>query len=212
MPKNAISDYFSCLILQSAPKSMGKALQMNDKDIIALFWARDERAISETAGKYGKFCHGIAMNILSVREDAEECVNDTYHKAWTVIPPQKPEYFRAWLGKVVRNIALNLWNRNHTQKRNSGLETLLSELEDCVPTRENVESVIDDIELGKVISRWLGTLSEEDRNVFIMRYWNGIPLKAIAARFGTDPDKLAQKMFRLRKSLKAALEEEEIYL
>ena len=191
---------------------MGKEQKMNDNDIIALFWARDERAISETAGKYGKFCHGIALNILSVKEDAEECVNDTYHKAWTGIPPQRPEYFRAWLGKVVRNIALNLWNRNHTQKRSNGMETMMSELEDCVPARENVESEIDDIELGKAISRWLGTLSEEDRTCFILRYWNGIPLKSVAARYGIDPDKLAQKMHRLRKSLKTALEEEEIYL
>lgn len=185
---------------------------MNDKDIIALYWARDERAISETAAKYGKFCRAVALNILTVNEDAEECVNDTYHKAWSVIPPQRPEYFRAWLGRVVRNIALNLWNKNHTQKRYSGMETMLSELEDCVPARESVESEIDDIELGKVISRWLGTLSEDDRTVFIMRYWNGIPLKTIAARYGTDPDKLAQKMFRLRKSLKAALEKEGITL
>ena len=185
---------------------------MNDKEIIALYWARDERAITETDDKYGKFCRGIAMNILSVKEDAEECVNDTYHKAWTVIPPQRPEFFRAWLGRVVRNLALNLWNRNHTQKRYSGMETLMSEMEDCIPARENVEDEIDDIELGKAISRWLATLSEEDRTQFILRYWNGIPLKNIAARYQTDPDKLAQKMFRLRKSLKAALEEEEIYL
>ena len=185
---------------------------MNDIDIIALYWARDERAVAETAAKYGKFCHGIAMNILSVNEDAEECVNDTYHKAWTVIPPQRPEYFRAWLGRVVRNIALNLWNRNHTKKRNNGMETLMSELEECVPARESVESEIDDIELGRTISRWLGTLSEEDRSCFILRYWNGVSLKDVAARCGMTPDKLAQKMFRLRKSLKEALEKEEISL
>lgn len=185
---------------------------MNDKDIIALFWARDERAISETAGKYGKFCHSVAYNILYVNEDAEECVNDTYNKAWNVIPPQKPDHLRAWLGKIVRNIAINLWNRNHTQKRYTGMETLLSELEDCIPAKENVESEIDDIELGKAISRWLGTLPDEDRVFFILRYWNGIQLKDIAFKYGKDPDKLAQKMFRLRKSLKAALEKEDICL
>ena len=185
---------------------------MNDNDIIALYWARDERAITETDGKYGRFCRSIAMNILSVNEDAEECVNDTYHKAWTVIPPQKPDCFRAWLGKVVRNIALNLWNRSHTKKRNSGMETMLSELEECVPSRETVESEIDDIELGHAISRWLETLDGQDRKFFILRYWNGIPLKSIAERYGVRADKLAQKMLRLRRSLKEALEKEEIFL
>ena len=92
------------------------------------------------------------------------------------------------------------------------METLLSELEDCIPAKENVESEIDDIELGKAISRWLGTLTDEDRVFFILRYWNGIQLKDIAFKYGKDPDKLAQKMLRLRKSLKAALEKEDICL
>jgi len=192
--------------------NQGKENEMNDKDIIELYWARNEQAVSETDKKYGKFCRGIALNILSVNEDAEECVNDTYHKAWTVIPPQRPEHLRAWLGRVVRNIALNLWNKNHTQKRYSGMETMFSELEECIPSGENVEREIEDIELGKAISRWLGTLSEEDRKYFILRYWNGIPLKDIASRYGTGADKLAQKMHRLRQSLKTALEKEEIYL
>ena len=185
---------------------------MNDNDIIELYWARNEQAISETDKKYGKFCRSVALNILTVNEDADECVNDTYHKAWTVIPPQRPERFRAWLGRIVRNIALNLWNRNHAQKRNSGMETMLSELEDCVPARENVEHEIDSMELGQAISRWLGTLNDEDRRFFILRYWNGIPLKKLAERYSIEADKLAQKMLRLRKSLRSALEKEEIYL
>ncbi len=185
---------------------------MNDNDIIELYWARNEQAISETDIKYGRFCRSIAQNILMVREDAEECVNDTYHKAWTVIPPQRPEHFRAWLGRIVRNIALNLWNRNHAMKRNTGMETLLSELDDCVPARDDVENEIDSMELGEAISRWLGTLNDEDRRLFILRYWNGISLKALAEKYGTEADKLAQKMLRLRRSLKAALEKEGIYL
>lgn len=185
---------------------------MNDNEIIELYWARDERAISETDSKYGKFCRSLAMNILAVREDAEECVSDTYHKVWNVIPPQRPERFRTWLGRIVRNIALNLWNRNHAEKRYSGMETMLSELEDCVPARGNVEEEIDSKELGQAISRWLGTLTVEDRRLFILRYWNGIPLKTLAEQHGIGADKLAQKMLRLRRSLKAALEEGEIYL
>ena len=90
---------------------------MEDRVIIELYWQRDERAIAETAAKYGVFCHTIAMNLLGQREDAEECVNDTWHTAWMSIPPQRPSRLRAWLGRVVRNLALGLWNRNHAQKR-----------------------------------------------------------------------------------------------
>lgn len=185
---------------------------MNDNEIIELYWSRDERAISETDIKYGRFCRAIAVNVLTVNEDAEECVNDTYHKAWTVIPPQRPEQFRAWLGRVVRNISLNLWNKNHAQKRYKGMETMLSELEDCVPSPVSVESEIDDMELGRVISMWLRTLTDEERMYFIIRYWNGVPLKDIAEKHGIGAEKLAQKMLRLRKSLRSALEKEGISL
>jgi len=185
---------------------------MNDNEIIALYWSRDERAISETDIKYGRFCKTIAVNILTVHEDAEECVNDTYHKAWTVIPPQRPEQFRAWLGRVVRNISLNLWNRNHAQKRNQGMETLMSELEECVPSSVSVDNEIDDIELGHLISKWLRSIPDEERMFFIIRYWNGVPLKEVAEKYGIGADKLAQKMLRLRKSLRSALEKEGISL
>ena len=185
---------------------------MNDNDIIALYWARDERAISETDNRYGRLCRSIALNILSVNEDAEECVNDAYNKVWNVIPPQRPKQFRAWLGKIVRNIAINMWNRNRASKRYNGIQTMLSELEDCIPAAKNVDDEIDSIELGRVISAWLRTLPDNDRMLFVIRYWNGVPLKDIAKRYGIEPNKLAQKMFRLRAGLKAALEKEDISL
>ncbi len=187
-------------------------MTMNDIDIVSLYWARDERAISETDTKYGRLCRSVALNILSVNEDAEECVNDTYHKVWNVIPPQRPEKFRAWLLRIVRNISLNMWNKNHAAKRYSGMETLLSELDECVPAKESVDDSIDGKELGRVISGWLRTLSADDRTYFVMRYWNGVPLKDIAKRFGITPDRLAQKMHRLRAGLKEALEKEDISL
>ena len=88
---------------------------MEDVEIIELYWQRNEQAIAETAQKYGAFCHSIAKNILSIDEDAEECVNDAFHQAWNAIPPQRPVRFRAWLGKTVRNLALNLWNKNQSR-------------------------------------------------------------------------------------------------
>lgn len=185
---------------------------MEDAKIIELYWQRDETAIAETAQKYGKFCHCLALNLLHVKEDAEECVNDTYHAAWNAIPPQKPEKLRAWLGRVVRNLSLALWNKSHRQKRYGGVTELLDELEDCIPSAETVERTIEAKELSEVLDRWLMGLSREDRALFVRRYWNGTSLKELASLWGISPNKLAQKTFRLRMSLKSALEKEGITL
>ena len=107
---------------------------MNDQEIIALYWAKEERAISATAEKYGSYCHTIAYNILYDRFEAEECVNDTYLGAWNSIPPQRPNRLAAFLGKITRNLALNRYKRNHAAKRGGGqVEIALSELENCIP-------------------------------------------------------------------------------
>lgn len=111
---------------------------MQDSEIIALYWQRDEAAIAETSRKYGAYCFRIAGNILTAKEDAEECVNDAYHRAWNAIPPERPEHLGAWLGRVVRNVALGRWQHAHARKRNRGMTTLLSELEDCIPAPQNV--------------------------------------------------------------------------
>ena len=185
---------------------------MEDVQIIELYWQRNEQAIAETASKYGAFCFGIAKNILSIREDAEECVNDAYHQVWNVIPPQRPDKFRPWLGKVVHNMALNLWNKNHTQKRYAGMTELLSELEDCIPASQTVEQEIEGKELTGHIDRWLRSLDREDRILFVRRYWNGVALRDLAREKGIAPGKLAQRMYRLRIGLKTALEKEGIRL
>lgn len=185
---------------------------MEDIQIIELYWQRNEQAIAETAKKHGAFCHSIAKNILSIDEDAEECVNDTYHQAWNAIPPQRPVKFRAWLGKVVRNIALNLWNKNHTQKRYSDMTALLSELEDCIPSPKTLEQEIEEKELTEIIDCWLRSIDREDQILFVRRYWNGIALKELAKEQSVSPGKLAQRMYRLRLSLKVTLEKEGVHL
>lgn len=181
---------------------------MEDFNIIELYWQRDEQAIAETDLKYGRFCHAIAFNLLNVQEDAEECVSDTWCSAWEQIPPARPAKFKAWLGRIIRNISISLWHRNHAQKRNSGLTELLDELEDCIPAAPSVEQTLETAALGKFISSWLLSLSEDDRIMFVRRYWYGLPLKDLACDMGTDAGKLAQRMYRLRLSLKDALEKE----
>ena len=93
---------------------------MDDKQIIELYWARSESAIAETDRKCGKLCHRIAYNILVNREDSEECVNDTYLKTWSVIPPKRPVKFAAFLGKITRNLALSRYEKFHAEKRGGG--------------------------------------------------------------------------------------------
>lgn len=185
---------------------------MEDIQIVELYWQRNEQAIAETSNKYGAFCHSIAKNILSIEEDAEECVNDTYHRAWNAIPPQRPVKFRAWLGKIVRNVALDLWNKNHTHKRYSGLTAMLSELEDCIPAPKTVEREIEEKELTEIIDRWLRSIDRNDQILFVRRYWNGIALNELAKEQNVSPGKLAQRMYRLRISLKSVLEEEGVHL
>ena len=181
---------------------------MEDAQIIELYVQRDEAAIAETKAKYGAYCQSIARNILSVDADAEECVNDAFLQAWNAIPPQKPDKLGAWLGRVVRNTAFNLWKKNRRQKRYAGMEQLLSELEDCVPSPLTVERELEEQELTEAINAWLASLPKSDRVLFVRRYWYGEAVNALAREGGTSPADLAKRMYRLRQNLKSTLEQE----
>lgn len=181
---------------------------MEDSEIVALFWRRDESAVSETEEKYGALCRSVAGRILGSAEDAEECVNDALHQAWTAIPPQRPDRLGSWLGRVTRNLALNTWKRDRAQKRQGGMTALLDELAECVPGPVTVEKELEDKELAAVIDCWLRGRSKEDRTLFLRRYWYGVELQELAEERGISPNRLAQKMHRLRRSLKQTLEKE----
>lgn len=183
---------------------------MKDSEIIELFWTRDERAIAETDKKYGGLCRSIAQNLLDTPEDAEECVSDAFLAAWEQIPPQRPVNFRAWLGKLVRNISVNRWHSGHARKRYGGPRALLSELDECIPSPDNVEKIVDGLELTELLESWLQSLSKDDRALFIRRYWYGETLSELSKLWGTTPEKLAQRMFRLRRKLRSRLEKEGI--
>ncbi len=180
---------------------------MDDVKIIEMYFARNEKAVDETRTKYGGFINHIAFNILKVSEDAEECENDTYLRLWNAIPPDRPEYFKAYIGKVVRNLAISLYRKNTAAKRSSGMYVLLSELEECLPSKESVEAELDAKYLSSVISEWLRSLSEENRIIFIKRYWYGESVKDIAAQSDFSPAELSSLLFALRKKLKKELTE-----
>ncbi len=185
---------------------------MEDSEIIALFFNRNENAIKETDKKYGAFCRKLAFNILSDSEDSEECVNDTYFKAWNLIPPQKPIRFMAWLGKIVRNTALNIYTKLHAQKRFNSVELMLDELTDCVPSQTTFEKEIEDREISNAISCWLKTLEADDRYLFIRRYWYGESAEELAKLQKISAHAITQRLYRLRLKLKDYFEKEGIAL
>ena len=179
---------------------------MEDEAIIELYFARSEDAIGETARKYGAYCHRIAENILWRREDAEECVNDTYLAAWNAMPPERPACLRAFLGRITRNLSIARYRRERAKKRCAGAELLLSELEECLPAGGDPAAAMDEALLTAAIADWLGTLGADDRALFIRRYWYGDALKDLAAACGVGENRMAQRMRRLRARLRAVLE------
>lgn len=183
---------------------------MEDEVIIGLYLRRDETAITQTERKYGPYCGAIARNLLSLPEDAEECLNDTWLTAWNQIPPTMPRCLRVFLGRIVRNLSISRFRADHAQKRYSGPELLLSELEECLPGGQTVEQDLERQELTRALERWLDELSPEDRRLFLRRYWYGIPVRQLAAEAEQGENLTAQRLYRLRKRLKRRLEKEEL--
>ncbi|MBR5565992.1 MAG: sigma-70 family RNA polymerase sigma factor [Roseburia sp.] len=186
---------------------------MDDKQIIDLYWARSEFAISETANKYSKYCHTIAFNILHNNEDSEECVNDTYMRAWRAMPPQNPNRLSTFLGKITRNLALNKYEKYTTTKRGCGQMPLaLEELQDCIPATNSVEQTIEDVALAEIFNRFLARLPTNTRKIFMRRYWYLSPVKEIAADYNYSESKVKMILLRARNELKQLLEKEGVVL
>ena len=185
---------------------------MDDAKIIALYEARDEAAIAETQKKYDGYCHYIAERILPSREDAEECVNDAYHKAWNTIPPQKPESLASYIGMLTRQLSLNRYKLNHRQKRGEGtLPLILDELAECVGDNGDMPTA-DDLALRDALDRFLRELPQRDRMVFLRRYWYADAVKRIATDYDMREGYVNVLLYRTRNKLKEFLEKEEIYL
>lgn len=186
---------------------------MDDGKIIDLYWQRSEAAITETESKYGRYCNYIACNILHNAEDAEECVNDTYLRAWGAMPPKRPERLSAFLGKITRNLSLNKYEKYTAEKRGCGqVPLVLEELHGCIPSADNVEQAIEDEALAAVFNRFLGDLPFEVRRIFMRRYWYFSPIKEIAADYGIGESKVKMTLLRARNELKQILEKEGIMI
>ena len=182
---------------------------MEDREIVDLYWARNEKAIGATASKYGSYCYSIAYNILGSQEDAEESVNDTYLGAWNAMPPHRPTVLRTFLGRLARCVSLKRWRDARRDKRGGGEVSLaLDELSECVPSRASVEESVIADELSERIDRFIGTLDKTERQVFLCRYWYLDPIDRIGADFGFSSGKVKAMLHRTRAKLLAYLEKE----
>ncbi len=182
---------------------------MDDSEIIELYWSRTERAISETAVKYGGFCYSIAYNILANNEDAEESVNDTYMTAWTAMPPKRPTILAAFLARITRHLSIDRWRSRNRCKRGGGEIVLaLEELAECASDDQTVEKALERKQLAELFNAFLDTLPETERRIFLCRYWYMDSISDIANYYGFSNSKVTSMLHRIRGKLRAVLEKE----
>ena len=175
---------------------------MEDNKIVDLYFNRDERAISETANKYGKLCMQVSMNILSVKADAEECVNDTYLKTWQSIPPARPASLGAYVCRIVRNISINCLRRRRRARRNTDFDLALHELAECSPMPEEASG-----ELTAHLEAFLMTQEPLNQKLFVGRYFHAYPVDRMAKAYQMSEDAVSSRLYRLREKLRAFLTE-----
>ena len=182
---------------------------MEDFEIVELYWDRDENAISETDRKYGGYCRKIAYSILNNKQDTEESVNDTYLQTWNSLPPQRPERLSTYLGKICRNISINLYEKLTADKR-GGNETnaCLDEMSEVVGGSSEVEEQLDATLLSDTINAFLKTCEKQTRIVFVQRYWYMLSVKEIAKQNHMSVSNVKMTLLRTREKLKDYLEEE----
>lgn len=182
---------------------------MRDSELIELYWARDERAIAETSASYGAYCRTIAGRILRDSRDAEECVNDTWLRAWNAIPPHRPVSLSAFLAKLTRSLALNRWSCETAQKRGGGEAALsLEELKECIPASADPQQAVEATELEEDIRRFLAALPERERSVFLLRYFFVETVGEIAKKQRLSENNVSAILSRTRKKLKLFLVKE----
>lgn len=179
---------------------------MDDSQIVDLYFARNEQAIQETDSKYGGYCYSIAYNVLANQQDAEESVSDTYMTAWNSIPPKRPSLLGAFLGKITRHISIDRWRKINAYKRTGDeIQIALEELDEVAGHSETPEAVVSLAEITESINRFLTTLSQTERRVFLCRYWYLDSINDIAAKTGFSASKVASMLHRVRGKLRKQL-------
>ena len=178
---------------------------MEDFEIVDLYWAREEKAISESDRKYGRMLLSLSFSMLSSHEDAEECVNDTYLAAWNAMPTDRPTYLGAFLSKITRNLSLDRYRASHREKR-GGVEGLLEELTECIPDRSSVEEEYENGRLADALNAFLASLDAEKRAIFLRRYYYSQSIAEIALSLRMSESKVKVTLHRIREKLRRELE------
>ncbi len=182
---------------------------MDDRRIVDLYWARDEHAILESDKKYGRMLHSLSYSLLSSREDAEECVNDTYLDAWGAMPTARPEFLGAFLSKITRRISVDRFRKKHREKR-GGIDNLTAELSECISGGRTPSEEYDDKRISEQLNEFLYGQPKEKRVMFVLRYFYSSSIDDIADRLGISESKVKTTLFRMRAELKERLEEQEL--
>lgn len=182
---------------------------MEDAQIVKLYWERNPEAIARSREKYGIYCFSLADRIVTSREDAEECVNDTWLHAWNSMPPHRPSALRIFLAKITRRVALNRWKAASAQKRGGGqLPLVLDELSECVSGQEDAEGAVETRELRRLLDQFIRELPAREGNIFLRRYFFTEPVGEIARQWGLTENHVSVLLSRTRKKLKLLLEKE----
>ena len=183
---------------------------MEDAKIIELYWERDERAVSETEKKYGKYCHSIAFGVLRNELDAEECVNDTYLRVWESIPPHRPNRLAAFIGKITRNLSINRYMHDRAKKRSGFTEVIFDEIAEIIPDPESQSGVENEAVISDAINAFLATLPQRTRIIFVRRYWYMSTIADIADSLDLSESNVKVILLRTRKKLREHLLKEGI--
>jgi RNA polymerase sigma-70 factor (ECF subfamily) len=179
---------------------------LTDREIIDLYFRRSEQAIAETDARYGPYCYQIAYNVLIQRQDAEECVNDTYLTVWNRIPPTQPVHFSVFLARITRGLAIDRWRSGHAKKRGQGqLPIALHELDSTLSSGQDADEALMVSELTRLLNTFLRSLPDTERRVFLCRYWYIDSIAEISRQFGFSQSKVKSMLLRTRKKLKAYL-------
>ena len=179
-----------------------------DEEIVNLYFDRSEEAIAACQVKYGKSCHTVAYNILRSDEDAEECVNDTWLRAWNSIPPERPTRLGAWLSTVTRRLALTRYEKKTAAKRNGGMEASLEELSECVTAGSL--TIADEVALSEAINGFLASLPTRTRMIFMRKYWYMDSIADIAKALGMGESAVKVTLHRTREKFRKHLAKEGI--
>lgn len=183
---------------------------MEDKQIIDMLFSRDEQGLHMIEEKYANLYKSILRQALSDKSDIDECANDVLMALWNSIPPNYPDHFPSYIGRIARRIGINCFKHNTRHKRNSQCTVLLSELEGCIPSNDRVESRLEAMHLRRVLNDFLQDLEPQTRVLFIRRYYYLETVKSLAKRFGVSANFVSVRLHRARNALRTLLEKEEI--